>query len=399
MSDQTWRQAQLQDLVTLQRGFDITKAQQVEGMYPVISSSGVKSYHSEYRVSGPGVVVGRKGTLGTVFYSDSDFWPHDTTLWVKDFHGNDYRYCYYFLKSMRFEQYDVGAANPTLNRNHIHGLPIRIPSPATQCRIASILSAYDDLIENNTRRIEILEEMSRRLYEEWFVHFRFPGHDVVGFKESGLGSIPEVWEIKTVAETFQIMGGGTPSKKVPEYWEGGDINWFSPTDLTKSSCAFMDESSSKITELGLKKSSAKLFHERSVMMTSRATIGVVAINTQPATTNQGFITCLPNDDFPLNLMYHWLKDNVETFISFGTGATFKEISKGTFKEIQLAVAPRDISRAYEEAVNPIMQQVLLLQRKNANLCAQRDLLLPKLVSGEIDVSDISMPDDKEVEAA
>ena len=274
-----------------------------------------------------------------------------------------------------------------------------LPSVDLQVQIAAILSTYDDLIENNTRRIEILEEMARRLYEEWFVHFRFPGHEAVSFKDSELGRIPEGWEVKSVAESFQMLGGGTPSKKVPEYWEGGEINWFSPTDLTKSSSAFMEESSNKITELGLKKSSAKLFPENSVMMTSRATIGVVAINTQPATTNQGFITCLPNDEFPLNLMYHWLKYNVDTFISLGTGATFKEISKGTFKEIQLAVPPLDVSRAYEEAVRSMMRQVLLLQRKNTNLRAQRDLLLPKLVSGEINVSDIPMPDDKEVEAA
>jgi len=317
----------------------------------------------------------------------------------KDRHNPDF--VYYLLRhvSGQVKSLAGGAATPIINKSAFSEVPVLVPSLEVQESIASILSAYDDLIENNTRRIEILEEMARRLYEEWFVHFRFPGHEEVSFKESELGEIPEGWCVKTVAETFQIMGGGTPSKKVPEYWDGGDINWFSPTDLTKSSSAFMEESSSKITELGLKKSSAKLFPEKSVMMTSRATIGVVAINTQPATTNQGFITCLPNDEFPLNLMYHWLKDNVETFISLGTGATFKEISKGTFKEIQLAVPPHDVSRAYEEAVNPMMQQVLLLQRKNANLRAQRDLLLPKLVSGEIDVSDIPMPDDKEVEAA
>src|SRR5690554_4824971 len=213
MPDQIWQQGQLQDLVTLQRGFDITKAQQVEGPYPVISSSGVKSYHSEFKVRGPGVVIGRKGTLGTVFFSESDYWPHDTTLWVKDFHGNDHRYCYYFLKSMAFEQYDVGAANPTLNRNHIHGLPIRIPNPITQRRIASILSAYDDFIENNTRRIEILEEMARRLYEEWFVHFRFSGHEEVSFKESELGEIPEGWEVVTVGDLVNIKRGKTITKK------------------------------------------------------------------------------------------------------------------------------------------------------------------------------------------
>ena len=182
-----------------------------------------------------------------------------------------------------------GAAQPNISPKAVGEVSIPFPSLDGQRKISSILSAYDDLIENNTRRIEILEEMARRLYEEWFVHFRFLGHEKVNFKESELGRIPEGWEVKSVAESFQMLGGGTPSKKVPEYWEGGEINWFSPTDLTKSSSAFMEESSNKITELGLKKSSAKLFPENSVMMTSRATIGVVAINTQPATTNQGWL--------------------------------------------------------------------------------------------------------------
>lgn len=148
----------------------------------------------------------------------------------------------------------------------------------------------------------------------------------------------------------------------------------------------MDGSSSKITSLGLRKSSARLFPPFSVMMTSRATIGAIAINTREACTNQGFITCIPNHRFPLYLLLHWLRDNVEMFISLASGATFKEISKGVFKEIKLLVPRQDIVERFEHTVGPMMHQSLLLQRKNANLRAQRDLLLPKLVSGEIDVS-------------
>lgn len=384
---QDFHKITLGDLTTFQRGFDITKAEQEEGPFPVISSSGPKSNHSAFKVEGPGVVIGRKGSLGTVYYVEGKFWPHDTTLWVKDFHGNDPKFCYYFLQTLHLEQYDVGASNPTLNRNHIHGLPIFIPPVPKQRRIASILSTYDDLIENNTRRIAILEEMARRLYEEWFVHFRFPGHEDASFVESEIGKIPEEWDLKTVNDVFEIVGGGTPSKKINEYWENGTINWYSPTDLTREKSAFMDASGVQITDLGLKKSSAKLFPPMSVMMTSRATIGVISINTTEASTNQGFITCLPNQEFPLYVMYHWLKNNVETFINLGTGATFKEITKGTFKTIPIIVPPHFLTKSFQEKVTPFMELALNLQRKNANLHAQRDLLLPKLVSGEIDVSE------------
>jgi type I restriction enzyme S subunit len=130
-----WRSGPLESLVTLQRGFDITKKEQEPGPYYVISSSGPNSTHSEFKAEGPGVVIGRKGTLGTVFYSDRAYWPHDTTLWVKDFHGNDPKFCYYFLKTMGFERFDCGASNPTLNRNHVHQLPIQYPPAAEQRRI------------------------------------------------------------------------------------------------------------------------------------------------------------------------------------------------------------------------------------------------------------------------
>ena len=265
-------------------------------------------------------------------------------------------------------------------------LRVKLPPLPTQRRIASILSAYDDLIENNTRRIAILEEMARRLYEEWFVHFRFPGHEDHRLTESELGQVPESWEVKTVSDVFEVVGGGTPSKKEPEYWEGGAINWFSPTDLTRAGTSFMDRSGFQITDLGLSKSSARLFPARSVMMTSRATIGAIAINTTEACTNQGFITCIPSERFPLYVLFHWLNGNVETFVNLGTGATFKEITKGTFKTIPLVVPPVALAQCFEETVAPMMEQVLNLQRKNTNLRAQRDLLLPKLVSGEIDVS-------------
>lgn len=283
------------------------------------------------------------------------------------------------------------ASQANISPAQVESLSIDLPSLNEQIRISSILSAYDNLIENNTRRIEILEEIARRLYEEWFVKFRFPGHEGVEFKESELGLIPEGWDLTTVAEAFDILGGGTPSKSEPAYWDDGKINWYSPTDLTRSGTSFMEESATKITDMGLSRSSARLFPAYSVMLTSRATIGVVAINTTPATTNQGFITCIPNERLPLYLLFHWLKDNVDKFISLGTGSTFKEITKSVFKEIELVVPPAVVVDAFQQRVAPLMELVLRLQRKNKNLRAQRDLLLPKLISGEIDISDIPMP--------
>jgi type I restriction enzyme S subunit len=274
---------------------------------------------------------------------------------------------------------------------------LEVPSPPlpTQRKITAILSAYDNLIENNLRRIKILEEMAQNLYREWFVKFRFPGHQNARFTDSPLGPIPEGWEVGTVENTFAIMGGGTPSKAVPEYWDEGTINWYSPTDLTATGSMFMERSGNQISELGLKKSSTRLFPPFSVMMTSRATLGVISINTTEACTNQGFIICVPNEHFPLYTLYYWLKVNVEYFISLGTGATFKEITKGVFKTIELVVPTLAIVTQFEAMVQQFAFQILNLQRKNNTLRRTRGLLLPRLISGDVDVSelDITVPEE------
>jgi len=301
-------------------------------------------------------------------------------------------FIYYLLKtqSENIKTIAGGVATPIVNKSVFSDMVVSVPPHSTQCKIAAILSAYDDLIENNLRRLKILEETAQHLYREWFVHFRFPGHERARMVDSPLGKVPQGWEVKSVEETFEILGGGTPSKKVEEYWVAGDVEWYVPSDLTACRTMFMDESGQKITSMGLAKSSARLFPPYSVMMTSRATLGVIAINGSEACTNQGFITCIPNERFPLYVLYHWLKENVELFISLGTGATFKEITKGVFKTIDLAVPPKNVVEKFEDMVKPFCEQVLNLQRRNENLRQTRDLLLPRLISGELDISDLEI---------
>ena len=338
------------------------------------------------------------GLLGSsAIIPKDDFYLHNQRLGlVVDLNAQrlDRQFLYYLFNTFPVRAQIQATANGAKVRHtspsRIYEVTVVLPPLPVQKRVVAILSAYNDLIENNQRRIKILEEMAQNLYREWFVKFRFPGHEQIPMVDSPLGKIPEGWEVRTVADTFIILGGGTPSKKVPEYWEGGNINWYSPTDLTSSGSMFMEQSGTRITELGLRKSSARLFPAFSVMMTSRATLGVISINTTEAATNQGFISCVPSNEVPLYTLYHWLKENVEYFISLGTGATFKEITKGVFKTIELAVPPKEISSQFEEMVGPLAQQVLNLQRRARNLRQTRDLLLPKLISGELDVSELDI---------
>ncbi len=163
-----WREVKLGDVINLKRGYDLPQRERVEGNIPIVTSSGITGYHNIAKVKAPGVVTGRYGTLGEIFYVKEDYWPHNTALYVQDFKGNDPLFISYFLRTLHFSGQNVAGAVPGVNRNYLHLLPVRIPPLPIQRRIADILSAYDDLIENNTRRIRILEGMAQAIYQEWF---------------------------------------------------------------------------------------------------------------------------------------------------------------------------------------------------------------------------------------
>ena len=272
------------------------------------------------------------------------------------------------------------------------GSEVLIPEPPLplQRAIGRILGSIDDLIENNRRRIEVLEEMAQAIYREWFVHFRFPGHEDATFVESPLGPIPEGWEVSTCGQELEVLGGGTPSKKEPAYWFDAQIPWFTPSDLTRSPSRFAGPPELRINELGLSKSSARLFPAGSVMMTSRATLGVLAIAQSFATTNQGFIVIPPDDRWPPSFIYEWLSQSAPALEAIATGATFKEITKGAFKRFPFMVPSSDALASFRATVEPLDETIKALLSASANLAEQRDLLLPRLVSGEIDVSDLDL---------
>lgn len=374
-----WRPAVLQDLVLLQRGFDITKNQQLPGDIPVYSSSGLSSWHNEPMAQGPGVIIGRKGTLGSVHYSPGDYWPHDTTLWSKSLHNNNPKFVYYALKCLRLERFNVGGANPTLNRNHIHGLPIFIPNRLVQDAIVSLLAVYDDLIENNRKRIELLEEAGRLLYREWFVRLGFPGHEHVRIVDG----VPQGWAESTFGDVCVSVGGGTPSTDQTAYWTDGDIPWYTPTDVTRNSCLALLDSEKKITEAGLRSSSAKMLPPGTVLMTSRASVGFFGIIDAPSCTNQGFISLRPHDPTARMYLLHNLMHRVEEIRSNAGGATYREISKGKFKALPVTVPPAGLLRQFEDQASGWHRQVRVLHRMNRKLEAARDLLLPRLMKGEI----------------
>ena len=167
-----WLETSLGEVIELKRGYDLPQHKRVPGSVPLVSSSGVSDYHVEAKVKGPGVVTGRYGTLGQVFFVPDDFWPLNTTLYVRQFKGNDPRFISYFLRGLDFLAYSDKAAVPGLNRNHLHQATVRYPTDVSEQRaIAHILGTLDDKIELNRRMNETLEEMARTLFKSWFVDF------------------------------------------------------------------------------------------------------------------------------------------------------------------------------------------------------------------------------------
>lgn len=370
-----WKPAILQDLVFLQRGFDITKAQQRAGDVPVISSSGASSWHDTAKVSGPGVIIGRKGTLGSVHYCDGDYWPHDTTLWSKSLQGNNARFVYYALKCLGLERFNVGGANPTLNRNHIHRLPIRIPDWCIQDRIVSVLVAYDDLMENNRRRIALLEEAVRLLYREWFVNFRFPGHKQVKV----IDGLPEGWAWSTLGD---IAGTNYRSYRAIELPE--KINYVDISSVAKGRI-LSRKSMASAEAPGRARRIAK---DGDVIWSNvRPNLRAYALILEPHPNDvfsTGF-TVLSATKVPFTWLY--LSVTTERFIghlvNHATGVGYPAVRPADFERAKIAVPPSALLNLFHDSYEPNFRIVSTLEQQNQKLAYARDLLLPRLMNGEI----------------
>ncbi len=376
------RNAPLGDFVQFVYGKGLPARDRKPGAVPVYGSGGIVDTHNQSLVQGPGVVVGRKGTIGSVYWTDRDFYPIDTTYYVvPKTEDTRLRYIYYLLKTLPLTRMNTDVAVPGLNRSNALQLKVSIPSLPTQDRIVDILSAYDDLIENNRRRIQLLEQAARLLYKEWFVHLRFPGYE----RAKIIDGVPEGWKKKTIAEVCETIGGGTPSTKVAEYW-GGDITWVIPSDVTKNDCLALLDSERKITERGLRESSAQLVPANTILMTSRASVGFFALIDVEACTNQGFINIIPHVEEMRMYMLFNLMSRVAEIRSNAKGTTYPEISKGRFRQMNIILPAESLVSEFGRLAGDFIQQVRCLKRKIVKLTQARDLLLPRLMNGEVEVA-------------
>jgi len=334
-------------------------------------------------------------TIGTVgekmFQADQYCFTNQSVNVVIPNENYDENFVFYLLK---YNLPKVESANPgtASGRHHVSksnfcAIKLNVPPLNAQRIIASILSGYDGLIENNLKRIKLLEEKAQLTYEEWFVKMRFPGFETAKFDT--VTGLPEGWEKKTIGDICKASGGGTPSRALDDYWIDGDITWYSPTDLSKANSLCVLDSSQKITELGLKKSSARLLDTNSFMMTSRATIGLFALINKPFTTNQGFINVTPINEFEKEYLLYNFKYRVEEFKGHATGATFPELSKSKFNALDIIWPLEFFLKQFNKITSVLHTQLFNLTEQNRLLKEARDILLPRLMSGMIDVDTLS----------
>lgn len=390
-----WISTTLGNVLELKRGYDLPKTSRQNGLIPVISSSGVSGTHSEIRVKGPGVVTGRYGTIGKVYFIKEDFWPLNTTLYVKDFKGNDVRFISYFLRQIDFGSCSDKAAVPGVNRNHLHMVNVSIPPLPEQKAIAHVLGTLDDKIELNRKMNETLETMARALFKSWFidfdpVHAKAAGRQPAGmdaataflfpdsFESSPLGPIPKGWRVGVVGEDFNLtMGQSPPGETYNEVGEG--IPFFQGR-----------------TDFGFRYPSPRIYctapsrfaNAGDSLVSVRAPVGDINMAMQKCCVGRG-VAAIRHKSDSRSYTYYAMRSLTDIFQNFeAEGTVFGCINRDDFKRIKLISPPTQLISAFEKTAFPIDQAIENQILQSRTLSNTRDSLLPKLLSGDLRISNI-----------
>jgi type I restriction enzyme S subunit len=269
---------------------------------------------------------------------------------------------------------------------------IPLPPITTQHKISAVLSAYDDLVENNNRRIKILEEMAQRIYREWFVDFRYPGHEGVPLADSAVGPIPTGWALSRIEDCCAVVLGGTPSRSIPEYWTDGTVPWCNSGLVNELRVIAPSE---LITEEALKRSATKMMPKGTTLIAiTGATLGQVSLLEIDACANQSVVGVIPQTTPQREYLHLYITEMIGEIIGAASGGAQQHINKGVVSERLIPVPPHALEERFRTHVGPLFDQIGILLWAIASLRDARDLLLPRLVSGEIDVTDldIAMPE-------
>ena len=374
-----WKEVRLGDILNFRRGHDLPHSEMKPGNIPVAGSNGVIGYHDTATPIKPILTIGRSGNVGKPYFYE-EAWAHNTTLYVDDFKGNDPKFLYYLCQTMPFANFGGGSAVPTLNRNHIHPLETKIPVKVDdQRRIASILSSLDRKIELNNKINADLEEMAQAIFKNWFVDFE-PFKDGK-FVDSELGMIPKGWKVGGLTEIASYMNGlamqkfppennedSLPVLKIKELGQG-----FCGPDSDRCSCNIKDECK---------------IHNGDVIFSWSGTLLVDVWCGGDCGLNQHLFK-VTSKDYPKWFYYYWTKLHLQEFIHIAKdkAVTMGHIKRGHLEEAMVAIPDNDSMEKAHELFEPILSKMISLRLESSRLSLLRDTLLPRLMSGELEVTE------------
>lgn len=373
----SWVDCELGHVVTLKRGHDLPNDRRIDGDIPVVSSSGITGWHNEARAEPPGVVTGRYGTIGEVFFLDRPYWPLNTALYAIDFHGNDPKFVAYFLRNQLKNYQSEKAAVPGVDRNVLHKIKVRCPDPQAQERIVSILSAYDDLIENNRRRIGLLEQAARLLYREWFVHLRFPGHETAKIVDG----LPEGWSRARLGDICSTNKKSHKAGKLPprlRYIDIGSVSTGRIDQATEMTAEEAPGRARRIAEDG-----------DTIWSNVRPNLRAYALVTAPRPEDvfsTGFTVLHAETVSPYFLYLAVTTDDfVKHLENHATGVGYPAVRADDFERALVIKPGEPVMAKFHDHCQPIFAERQKLFDQNVKLTRARDLLLPRLMDGRIPV--------------
>lgn len=341
------------------------------GKYPVFSGYRIVGYCDECNLDKQQLIVVARGVGGTGDVKLSPgacFLTNLSIAVIIDENIALKQYLFYYFQKHNLRYLDSGSAQSQITIADLKNIVLPIPPLEIQSKIVEILSSFDDKIELNNKINENLERQAQAFYQELFIN----NADVE-------------WPQGTISDLGIVVGGSTPSKSKPEYYTENGIAWITPKDLSTNKSKFISHGKNDITELGLKSSSATIMPKGTVLFSSRAPIGYIAIAAGEAATNQGFKSVIPKPEIGTAFVYYFLKHNLPVIEGMASGSTFKEISGSTMKNVPAVIPDIDTLKQFNNFCVPIFAQQQFLEKQNSSLTKLRDTILPKLMSSDITV--------------